>query len=112
MWHFLFGPFHFWTNLIRFRFLIFPDTSGRAENFFLGQVEAEKLAASGGKNQANTSRGTVFMTETKKKALFILPLPTSSENNNDFLVFVGSVGSIFYISIISNFILFVTAVFL
>ena len=52
------------------------------------------------------------MTETKKKALFILTLPTSSENNNDFLVFVGSVGSIFYISIISNFILFVTAVFL
>ena len=89
MAHFVSGP------KIKFRFLILRDTSGRVGKFFLSRAEAEKLAGSGGKKSNEYLQGNGFYGLNKKKTLFILPLPTSSEKNNDFLAFVGSVGSIF-----------------
>ena len=59
-WHFLFGQFRFWTNLIKFSFLIFLDTAGRVGKFFLGQVEAEKLTGSGGKSSETKKKNVIY----------------------------------------------------
>ena len=63
---FLIAPSRFLADLIKFTVLIFPNSSGRVGKFFPDGGEAEKLAASGKKNQVNTSRGTILREKTKK----------------------------------------------
>ena len=62
---FCLSPFS--ANLIRFTFLIFPDTSGRMVKFWGGRGEAEKLAGSGGKSSAYLHRNR-FYGRNKKNA--------------------------------------------
>ena len=77
MWNFSF-LFCFWTDLIKFRFLIFWGQFWMTENSPPGPSEAEKLAGFGKKDHPFTSRGMVFRDYKKNNisAFSVAPSPS------------------------------------